>query len=267
MEGRPPQRPIISGPDKAGPSSQAFLVRLTFSADLAFFLRRQPPGEPVTRRLGEKTSVKDVIESCGVPHPEVDLITIKGQPVSFGYLIDRDQDVDVYSVGTEPSLFAENRLQVRQMEKLVADGHLGKLTRLLRLLGLDVAYHRTANDRALLDTMLGEDRALLTRDRRLLMHSIVQHAYYPRSQVPEKQVLEVIRRFNLVNTLLPFTRCLRCNAALAPVPKVDVLTQLEPLTRIYYEDFRRCIGCEKIYWAGTHFPKLQTRIAELRAKL
>ena len=28
------------------------------------------------RRLAEKTAVKDVIEACGVPHPEVDLIVV-----------------------------------------------------------------------------------------------------------------------------------------------------------------------------------------------
>lgn len=248
------------------PGSETFVVRLTFSSDLAFFLRHQRAGE-VRRELNEKTSVKDVIEACGVPHPEVDLITVNGQPVGFDYLIVRDGELGVYSISAGSSWFAKNRLQVRQADKFVADGHLGKLTRRLRLLGLDVAYDRAADDRALLQTMANEDRALLTRDRRLLMHAIVQHGYYPRSQNPQEQTLEVVRRFRLWKALLPFSRCLCCNALLAPVSKANVISELEPLTRIYYEDFRRCVGCEKIYWVGAHFPKLQAQIAELTRRM
>jgi uncharacterized protein with PIN domain len=247
-------------------SSESFIVRLTFSPDLGFFLPHLPASE-IRRQLKEKTSVKDVIEACGVPHPEVDLITVNGQPVGFDYVITTEAEIGVYSLVAKPSLFAEKRLQVRRMDKFVSNGHLGKLTRRLRLLGLDVVYDRDADDRSLLERMLGENRALLTRDRRLLMHAIVQHGYYPRSQNPEEQTLEVIRRFNLRSDLSPFTRCLRCNALLTLVSKADVVTQLEPLTRIYYEDFRRCVGCGKIYWAGTHFPKLQAQVAELTSKL
>jgi hypothetical protein len=37
----------------------------------------------VTRILNRKTSVKDVIEACGLPHPVVDLILAGGEPVDF----------------------------------------------------------------------------------------------------------------------------------------------------------------------------------------
>ena len=43
----------------------------------------------------------------------------------------------------------------------------------------------------------------------------------------------------------------------------DVLEKLEPLTKIYYEDFRRCISCGQVYWAGSHFEKLRQRIERL----
>jgi uncharacterized protein with PIN domain len=65
------------------------------------------------------------------------------------------------------------RIQVRTWSRFIADGHLGKLAHNLRLLGLDTAYERDADDRRLLEIMIAENRALLTRDRRLLMHSIV----------------------------------------------------------------------------------------------
>ena len=141
------------------------------------------------------------------------------------------------------------------------------LTRNLRLLGFDVAYDQSADDAQLLDLMIREDRALLTRDRRLLMHSIVQCGYYPRSQNPNEQTIEVIRRFELSGLITPFRRCLRCNALLEEAAKTDIMDKLEPLTKIHYDQFRRCPGCKQIYWPGSHFPKLQKRTEEIRSRV
>jgi uncharacterized protein len=243
-----------------------FIIRLKFHGDLPFFLETRTRPETIERALREKTSVKDVIESCGVPHSEVDLILVDGQPVDFHHTLRTDADVDVYPVGLMPTRFPKNRLQVSNSMEFVADGHLGKLARDLRLLGFDVAYDRDADDRQLLAIMRESNRALLTRDRRLLMHAMVQHGYYLRSQNPINQTIEVLRRFDLFSAITPFTRCLRCNAPLQKVAKADVIEKLEPLTKIYYEQFRRCTGCDQIYWAGSHFSKLQTRLEGIRAQ-
>ncbi len=244
---------------------RVFRVRLKFHNDLTFFLKAKTSGEVVERDLGEKTSVKDVIESCGVPHPEVDLILVNREPVDFSYPIVKDADIDLYPVQSQCFLFKDKRLQVRSIKRFVVDGHLGTLARNLRLLGFDVAYDQQAQDRQLLSVMECEDRALLTRDRRLLMHAIVRHGYCPRSQDADNQTIEVIDRFDLVDLITPFLRCLRCNAPLKKVAKADIMQKLEPLTRIYYEEFRRCIGCGRIYWAGSHFSKLQRRLEKIRA--
>ena len=243
-----------------------FSVRLNFQESLRFFLSKNAPGT-LEKILHEKTSIKDAIEACGVPHPEVDLILIDGSPVNFGFLLERQHAAEIFGVRDSPELFQNVRLQTTAIARFVADGHLGKLTRVLRLLGIDVLYDRFADDKKLLQIALGEKRALLTRDRRLLMHSIVQHAYYPRSQISDEQTLEVIKRFELSGAFAPFTRCLYCNAKLDSVTKREVFSRLEPLTQLYYENFRRCTDCGKIYWAGSHYPKLQARIAELNAKL
>ena len=245
--------------------SGAYVVLLQFHGDLPFFLRQTARTQPVRRTLGEKTSIKDVIESCGVPHPEVDLILCDGVPVGFAHQLTGDAIVDVYPVGSRPELFGSHRLQQRRHRAFVADGHLGKLARDLRLLGVDVAYASTVADDELIEISISQNRALLTRDRRLLMHSAVQHGYSPRSQVAEQQTVEVLRRFDLRDLLKPYSRCLRCNGSLAGVAKQDVDDQLEPLTRVYYEDFRRCDGCGAVFWPGSHFAKLQARIERITA--
>ena len=245
--------------------SGTFSVLLRFHGDLTFFLSRSVRTQPVRRSLREKTSIKDAIEACGVPHPEVDLILCDGAPAGFADQLTGDSSVDVYPVGSAPDLFSSQRLQQRRLTAFVADGHLGKLVRDLRLLGLDVAYASTVADADLIDISVSQTRALLTRDRRLLMHSAVQHGYSPRSQRAEEQTIEVLRRFEVRELLKPYSRCLRCNALLAAVPKNDVIDQLEPLTRIYYEEFRQCAGCGAVYWPGSHFAKLQARLERMIA--
>ena len=244
---------------------EPFTVGLDFYGDLDFFLRSRMPGRPVERTLTEKTSIKDVIESCGVPHPEVDLIVVEGEPVDFSFGITGDAEIEVYPPGSRYPLFKEKRLQLSKPIGFVCDGHLGRLTRDLRLLGFDVAYDQNADDEQLLRIMQAEERALLTRDRRLLMHAIVRSGYCPRSQNPNEQTIEIIRRFDLLGSIAPFTRCIRCNGLLQNVPKTDVVEKLEPLTKIYYEQFRRCTRCGQIYWSGSHFIKLQKRLEQICA--
>jgi uncharacterized protein with PIN domain len=244
-----------------------FKVRLRFHGDLNVFLGSKVGDAVIERPLAEKTSIKDVIESCGVPHPEVDLILVDDQPVGFGHTVAADAKVEVLPVENRDTNNTVKRLQTVGIRKFVADGHLGSLTRNLRLLGFDVIYQRDADDRQLLEVMARENRALLTRDRRLLMHGIVQHGYYPRSQNADEQTIEVVRRFDLLKLIAPFTRCLRCNAPLEEVAKADVIDNLEPLTKIYYDQFRHCPDCKQIYWPGSHFPKLQKRIEEIRSRV
>jgi uncharacterized protein len=252
-----------------------FQMELSFSAELASFLHRNWRSDSFIRRdLTEKTAVKDVIEACGVPHTEVDLIVASDsqrrecQPVNFDWLVQMSVSLEIFGVPAPSDVSpAAPRLQVRACSRFIADGHLGKLARNLRLLGLDTAYDRDADDRHLLAIMIAEKRALLTRDRRLLMHSIVRHGYCPRSSDAEEQTREVLRRFALAGSthLAPYSRCLRCNAFLASVPKSDVLGRLsvEPLTLRYYDYFRRCTGCGAIYWAGTHCDKLAAKLERL----
>lgn len=242
-----------------------FTVRLVLHGDLDFFLRSGARARSLKRSLNEKTSVKDVIESCGIPHTEIDLILVNEQPVDFGHAIASEANIELYPVGATPPVFKYKRLQVAAATTFVADGHLGRLARDLRLLGFDVAYDPHAEDRQLLRVMERQNRALLTCDRRLLMHAVVKIGYCPRSQNADEQTIEVIRRFDLLGSITAFTRCLRCNAALCQVSKAEIIERLEPLTKIYYEQFRRCTGCGQIYWAGSHFSKLHRRLEQIRA--
>lgn len=150
------------------------------------------------------------------------------------------------------------RLQppIPQRPRFLLDVHLGRLARLLRLLGCDADYANHRDDPELVALARQQDRVLLTRDRGLLSRRAVTHGYLVRADDPVAQLEEVVDRFELCATLRPFTRCLECNGELEDVAKAEVLHRLEPGTRREQHRFRRCRGCDRIYWRGTHHRRL-----------
>jgi hypothetical protein len=130
------------------------------------------------------------------------------------------------------------------------------LSRYLRLLGFDCLYDASLEDEALAEISASDGRILLSRDRQLLMRSIVTQGYCLRSMDLEAQLEEVFTRFHLLNEIKPFGRCAGCNGNLTPVDKAQVIDRLEPLTRHYFDEFHLCSNCNRIYWKGSHYSRL-----------
>lgn len=203
-------------------------------------------------------SVKDVIESLGVPHTEVGLILVNSEPLEFTYLVRDGDHISVYPSLT--SLDVSSLLQLRpplQDIRFAVDTHLGRLATYLRMLGFDALYGIGCDDRELSQISARESRILLTRDRGLLKRGEVTYGYFVRSTEPGKQLLEILRRFDLSRAASPFRRCLRCNALLQPVPKESVRDRLPPRTAQSYDQFQVCPGCDRLYWAGSHYAHMQ----------
>lgn len=240
-------------------------VFLRFYEELIHFLRKEFSNTVLTKALDHRTTAKDIIESFGVPHTEVDLILVNGTSVDFNYHVDDGDSIDVYPISDSADSSGGLHLQERTLPaaRFVADVHLGKLVRKMRILGIDVSYRNDFSDEELLEICQKESRALLTMDRYLLMHNVVRHGYLVRSHNPADQIFEVVRRFTLINELKPFTRCPTCNGLLRPVPKSEVLEQLEPKTKIYFDVFVCCEVCGKIFWEGSHFERLNDLISNL----
>ena len=104
--------------------------------------------------------------------------------------------------------------------------HLGALTRRLRLLGVDAAHDKDADDDHLVERAGREDRVLLSRDRGLLMRKRLRRAAFVRGQHPDAQLADFIERFH--PPLQPWSLCLACGGTLGPVSKAQVANQLEP---------------------------------------
>ena len=246
-------------------SENKFNVNLRFYGDLKDWITVDQEAKTVERTLSAPTSVKDLIEGCGIPHTEVDLILVKDTPVDFSYLIEGGERISVYPFFNSLDIPASDRLQERIIHpvRFIVDVNLGKLARYLRLTGFDTAYKNDADDPELIQQMQAEKRILLTRDRKLLMYKVVEHGYLPRSDDPITQLKEVFLRFDLKEQVLPYTRCMDCNGKLRSVDKSEILDDLEPLTKKYHNEFSRCEKCGKIYWPGSHRKRLDTTVRNL----
>jgi uncharacterized protein with PIN domain len=207
----------------------------------------------------------DAIEAQGVPRTEVDLILANGNSVGFKYRLRDGDRVASYPVFESLDISSLVRLRAKPLRRtaFVLDGHLGRLARLLRMLGLDVRYQRDVEDVEIVRVATAEQRIILTRDRGILKRRAVTHGYCVRSMEPIEQAREVVRRFDLYAQARPLTRCIRCNGTISEISKQVVLERLPARTASTYEQFYRCTSCDQVYWPGSHYHRMQATIARI----
>lgn len=213
-------------------------------------------------------SIKDAIESLGVPHVEIDLILVNGKSVNFSYRLKEGDYVSVYPVFESLDISSLVKLRTKPLReiKFIPDVHLGKLAKYLRLCGLDALFNNSYSDPEIVDLAVNEKRIIITRDREMLKNKLVTHGYWIRSQDPVEQLKEVITRFDLINKISVFTRCMRCNTILEDVEKEDIEKRLKPRTRKFFTTFKHCPGCNRIYWNGSHYESMKRFVEEIISK-
>ncbi len=236
-----------------------------FYAELNDFLPPARRGISFVHRFVDAAPVKDMIESLGVPHTEVDLILANGSSVDFSYVVRDGDQISVYPVFE--ALDITPLLQVRpeplRETRFVLDTHLGRLARYLRMLGFDTLYRNDYSDEELARISVEQRRILLTRDVGLLKRAMVTHGYLVRETSVRRQTAEVVRRFDLRRAIQPFTRCLVCNSLLEPVEKQGIADRVPPRTLEYYDEFLACPGCGGVYWRGGHYRRMHKFLESL----
>lgn len=225
--------------------------------------------EQVEKSFHLNPSAKDLVESSGVPHVEVFGLMVNGREKSLSYNVSSGDSLMVIPKEiADSSNYPDNIRPVDDMpDRFIADVHLGKLARLLRLTGIDTLYNNSASDPEIAHTAVQENRAVLTRDVGLLKHGKLSYGHWLRSTDPDQQLSELIRYFNLSGKLSPFSRCMSCNGHLKPVNKADVEAKLPPRVQKSFEEFMQCDQCGKVYWKGTHYKKLVAKVREIQDAL
>lgn len=240
-------------------------ARFRFYAELNDFLPEENRGKELTRDFSVGGSVKDFVESFGVPHTEVDLILVNGEAVDSSCRVCDGDLVSVYPVFESLDISTVSRVRAAPLRELrfLLDVHLGRLAAYLRMAGFDTLYGSQASDTELAAIVAHERRTLLTRDRYLLMRTAVERGYWVRSTEPKEQLLEVVRRFDLAGSMRPFTRCMECNTLLEEAGREAVSERLPPRLKDK-QVFRICPGCRRIYWEGTHHAKMSELLSHVR---
>jgi uncharacterized protein with PIN domain len=240
-------------------------VTFRFYGPLNDFLRSDQRQVAFSISFTGRRSVKDAVESVGVPHPEIDLILLNGETARFDTTVGDGARIAAFPRFYTIDISGTHHVRPHRPEavRFALDGHLGKLARRLRLLGIDALCPAACDDDALATMAARDTRILLTRDRELLKRRAIAHGYFIRETEPHRQVFEVLQRYGPVD-VEPFSRCIRCNGELRDVAKRIVEPILPPRTRDHYEQFRMCRECGRVYWQGSHWPRLQRIVDDAR---
>ncbi len=148
-----------------------------------------------------------------------------------------------------------------QSPRFVVDGMLGSLARWLRLLGYDADYDNRRADAELVRLARAENRVLLTRDRELAARRGVQILFID-SQALDEQLAQVTAAFPRAAESGP-ARCSVCNTVLVSAAPEELADRLPAYVLHKYRDFRRCPGCGRVYWPGSHWQAMQARLRRM----
>jgi len=241
-------------------------IEVRFYAELNDFLPADQRQRSFPYGFTGTPSVKDTVEAIGVPHTEIDVILVDGRSVEFGHRLAGGERVAVYPVFERFDVTDVTRLRPEPLRvtRFIADVHLGKLARHLRLLGFDTAWRRDLKDEEIVDRSLAEGRIILTRDLGILKNGRVTHGYWLRSVQPLDQLDEVVSALDLARGIEPYSRCLECNGELESISRLRAARQVPLQVFLVYRDFRRCPGCGRVYWGGSHQSRLDAVIERIR---
>jgi len=208
----------------------------------------------VHRSMPRPTSVKDLIESVGIPHCEVgSIVATSGPRPGRRFLSDQVVDGDVLEIRPQQPFILDE-------VSFICDQHLGRLARLLRLLGFDTTWARHWLEPELARRAVNENRVPLSGSRALLKRKTLEVALLVRSDRPDRQAVEVLTRFRLAGQVRLFGRCSRCNGVITEVAKTKVESRIPPRTARWLDRYYICPDCDHLYWEGTHVSALKTRL-------
>jgi uncharacterized protein with PIN domain len=236
-------------------------VRITACGTLQNFLDSSGSDNPLDINFELNPSVKDLFEAQGIPHTAVQKLEINGALQDFSYNVKDGDHIKLYPYSTD-NIDDVEEIYIRP-SAFIADVHLRKLVKTLRLMGIDTAFNKKWDDKQIIRLSNKERRMILTRDLGLLKDGDSRYGYWIRSTDPDQQIKEVFSRFKLADAVAPFTRCMNCNGKLRKVILKDVKNRVPPKVKKWHSTFYECTNCHQVYWKGSHFKKLKEKVNRL----
>lgn len=141
---------------------------------------------------------------------------------------------------------------------------LGTLAKWLRILGFDTIYDADLDDNQLVRLARAESRVLLTRDRELA-HRRGVRALQIASEDLDDQVRQVLAELELVVDRT-FSRCPICNEMLQALDRETARERVPPYVAQTRETFKSCPECQRVYWRGSHWQRMNEHLAQFRPR-
>lgn len=149
------------------------------------------------------------------------------------------------------------------MIRFVADRMLGRLARMLRLLGYDTDYSPEITTAQLQDIARGGERIVLTRGQAAKRFPALANVFSVKSENAAEQLREVIEHFKLDVRSGLWTRCTLCNGPIERIEKGAASGLVPPRVFEAYQDFYRCSRCRHVYWQGSHVERILKNLERL----
>jgi uncharacterized protein with PIN domain len=149
------------------------------------------------------------------------------------------------------------------VSRFVADSMLGRLARWLRAFGFDVWYEPFDDDHQVVARARERKAIALTRDTRFPEPPDVRVILVEDDHV-EQQLAQLVQDVPLdLDDARPLTRCTVCNQRLVPATRDEVWDRVPPFVYLTNEAYARCPDCGRVYWEGTHAPRIRRQLARL----
>lgn len=247
-----------------GDSTQKAITMRCY-AELNDFLPQERKQKSFVLSLKTPVTAGEAIEHLGIPLSEVDLVLVNGEPIGRSHRLHENDVVSVYPTFETfdiSSLKTTGKRPLR-ITSFILDAHLGKLAKYLRLLGFDTLYQNDFGDEEIIEIAREQNRIILSRDKLLLRAPGVDHGYYVRNTEKHGQLIEVMEKFDLYSQIRSFTRCMTCNAPLVSKSKETVRDRVDPEIYECFHDFSYCSDCDKVFWKGSHFDRMERLILDI----
>lgn len=146
--------------------------------------------------------------------------------------------------------------------KFIADCHLGKLAKYMRLIGLDTLFFPNIEDNDLIHIANEENRIILTRDHHLSQRKNTPVLFLEPTDT-KAQLKTLIDYYDLKDHPALFRRCIVCNTPLQVIDKEKIIDSLPEKVKKYFEYFEYCPACDRIYWQGDHYRHMMEFLAQV----
>lgn len=141
---------------------------------------------------------------------------------------------------------------------------LGTLAKWLRILGYDTLFDPDIDDHQLVRLARAEDRLILTRDRELARRRGVRVLFVTDERLDE-QIQQVLADLDLEPDR-SFSRCPVCNEPLVAIDRETARSRVPAYVARTQQTFKSCPICQRVYWRGTHWQRINEQLIRLQSK-